>query len=128
MSYYFSKKTDAPFEEVLTKVADELKKEGFGIRTEVDADGTLRSVTNIEIQKIKILAGQQPSPEGDAATADEDSGIELSCYVIAQGMPGGTVKVAAIEPAHSTRPYDNPLLSINAEEVREKLYHVIANI
>jgi uncharacterized protein (DUF302 family) len=33
MSYYFSKITDASFEEVLTKVADELKKEGFGILT-----------------------------------------------------------------------------------------------
>ncbi len=42
MSYYFNKTTDASFEEVLTKVADESKKEGFGILTEIDEGKLLR--------------------------------------------------------------------------------------
>jgi uncharacterized protein (DUF302 family) len=55
MSYYFSKITDASFEEILTKVADELKKEGFGILTEIDVKETLKKKLDVNFQKYKIL-------------------------------------------------------------------------
>ena len=57
MSYYFSKITDASFEEALTRVADELKKEGFGILTEIDVRETLKKQLDVNFQKYKILGG-----------------------------------------------------------------------
>ena len=36
MSYYFNKVLDVSFEEAILKVTEELKKEGFGILTEIN--------------------------------------------------------------------------------------------
>lgn len=128
MSYYFSKKTFAPFDDVLRKVTDGLKKEGFEIRAEAGPAGTPDSAPDIGVQRYKILGGGRPSVDDDAATAEADSGEELSCYVIAQGFPGGTVKVAAVDPEHTTQAVDDSLSTIAAKQVRTKLYHVIASI
>ena len=42
MSYYFSKVVDFTFENAIDKVTEELKKEGFGILTEIDVKATLK--------------------------------------------------------------------------------------
>ena len=42
MNYGLSKKIDLPYEEAISKVTDELKKEGFGILTEIDVKATLK--------------------------------------------------------------------------------------
>jgi uncharacterized protein (DUF302 family) len=42
MSYYFAKILDAPFEQAMSEVTDELKKEGFGILTQIDVQATLK--------------------------------------------------------------------------------------
>jgi len=36
MSYYFNKTLSVSFDEAIAKVTEELKKEGFGILTEID--------------------------------------------------------------------------------------------
>ncbi len=41
MSYYFSKKVKLSFEECISKVKEELQKEGFGVLTEIDVTATL---------------------------------------------------------------------------------------
>ena len=41
MSYYFSKKVLMNFEEAIARVTEELKKEGFGILTEIDVKAML---------------------------------------------------------------------------------------
>ncbi len=42
MNYYFSKKTNASFDEAVAKVTGKLKEEGFGILTEIDVKETLK--------------------------------------------------------------------------------------
>jgi uncharacterized protein (DUF302 family) len=42
MSYYFTKITTLEYEQALTRVQEELKKEGFGIITEIDVRETLK--------------------------------------------------------------------------------------
>ena len=42
MSYFFTTKTTRTYEEALEKVTSELKKEGFGILTEIDVKATLK--------------------------------------------------------------------------------------
>lgn len=73
MSYYFSKITDASFEEVLTKVADELKKEGFGILTEIDVRETLKKKLDVNFQKYKILGACNPPFAYEALQVENNS-------------------------------------------------------
>lgn len=42
MSYYFSKFLNVSFDEAISKVIEELKKEGFGILTDIDVKETLK--------------------------------------------------------------------------------------
>ncbi len=55
MSYYFSKVLAGSFEEAIAKAAGELKKEGFGILTELDVQDTLKKKLNVDFKKYKIL-------------------------------------------------------------------------
>jgi uncharacterized protein (DUF302 family) len=128
MSYYFSKITDASFEEVLTKVADELKKEGFGILTEIDVRETLKKKLDVNFQKYKILGACNPPFAYKALQAENKIGILLPCNVIVQELPEGKVEVAAIDPVQSMQVVGNPTLKVVAEQVQTKLRNVINSI
>ena len=40
MSYHFSKDLNFGFKQAISRVTDELKKEGFGVLTEIDVKAT----------------------------------------------------------------------------------------
>lgn len=128
MSYYFSKTTDASFEETLTKVADELKKEGFGILTEIDVKDTLKKKLDINFQKYKILGACNPPFAYEALKAENKIGMLLPCNIIVQELSEGKTEVAAIDPVQSMQVVDNTSLRVVAEQVQAKLRNVINNI
>lgn len=128
MSYYFSKTIDTSFEEVLTRAVDELKKEGFGILTEIDVRETLKKKLDVNFQKYKILGACNPPFAYKALQTENKIGMLLPCNVIVQELPGGKVEVAAIDPVQSMQVVDNPSLKVVAEQVQTKLRNVINNI
>jgi len=128
MSYYFSKITDASFEEALTKVADELRKEGFGILTEIDVRETLKKKLDINFRKYKILGACNPPFAYKALQAENKIGLLLPCNVVVQELPDGKVEVATIDPVQSMQVVGNPTLKVVAEQVQAKLRNVINNI
>jgi len=128
MRYYFSKITDNSFEEVRTKITDELKKEGFGILTEIDVKETLKNKLNVNFQKYKILGACNPPFAYKALQAENKIGMLLPCNVIVQELPDGKVEVAAIDPMQSMQVVENPALKVIAEQVQAKLRNVINNM
>ena len=128
MNYYFSKITDASFEEVLTRVADELKKEGFGILTEIDVSETLKKKLDVNFQKYKILGACNPTFAYEALQAENKIGVLLPCNVIVQELTDGKVEVAAIDPVQSMQIVGNSILKAVAEQVRTKLRDVISHV
>jgi uncharacterized protein (DUF302 family) len=128
VSYYFSKITNATFEEVLTRVADELKKEGFGILTEIDVRETLKKKLDVNFRKYKILGACNPPFAYEALQAENKIGVLLPCNIIVQELTDGKVEVAAIDPVQSMQVVGNPTLKVVAEQVQAKLRNVISNI
>ncbi len=53
MTYYFNKTVNGTFEEVIDKVTNRLKEEGFGILTEIDVTQTLKKKLNVDFKKYK---------------------------------------------------------------------------
>jgi len=128
VSYYFSKIVNVSFDEAVTKVTGELKKEGFGILTEIDVKETLKKKLNVDFSRYKILGACNPPFAYKALTAENKIGTMLPCNVIVQEISGGRVEVAAIDPVASMQAVENPALKEIASEISNKLKTVIDKI
>ncbi len=128
MKYYFNKTISAPFDEAITRVTEELKKEGFGILTDIDLQQTLKKKLDVDFRKYRILGACHPSYAYKALQAEDKIGTMLPCNVIVQEMDKGKVEVAAIDPIASMQAIDNKSLGEIAGQVQAKLKKVIDNL
>ncbi len=128
MSYYFNKIVDGEFSEVIENVKEELKKEGFGILTEIDVKETLKKKLDIDFRNYQILGACNPPFAYKALQAEEKVGTMLPCNVIVQENPDGKIEVAAVDPAASMQAINNPTLIKIARDIQHKLKKVISNI
>lgn len=129
MSYFFNKVLEnTSFDEAVEKVANELKKEGFGVLTEIDVQDTLKKRIDVDFKKYKILGACNPHFAYKALSAEDKIGVFLPCNVIVQEHENGKVEVAAVDPIASMISVNNPALGSLAEEVQQKLKRVIENL
>lgn len=128
MSYYFSKTVKTNFDNTLKKVEEELKKESFGVLTEIDVQATFKKKLDIEFRKYKILGACNPSFAHKALTTEDKVGVLLPCNVIVQELDESNVEVAIVNPIDSMQSVENDKLSKIASEVTEKLKRVLENI
>jgi uncharacterized protein (DUF302 family) len=128
MSYYFSKTLGISFDEALLRVTEELKKEGFGILTEIDVKETMKKKMNVDFRKYKILGACNPPLAHKAIQTEDKIGTMLPCNVIVQEMSEGQIEIAAIDPVASMQAVDNPKLQDVADQVRIKLKRVIDSL
>lgn len=129
MKYYFSTTLrDISFSEAITKVTAELKKEGFGILTEIDIQATLKAKLDVDFYKYTILGACNPPFAYEALKAEDKIGAMLPCNVIVQEKKSGNIEVSAVDPAASMASVKNDALAKIAAEVRDSLARVIENL
>jgi uncharacterized protein (DUF302 family) len=128
MSYYFTKTTSLGYEQALMKAQEELKKEGFGIITEIDVRETLKKKLNIGFRKYKILGACNPSFAHQALQVESRIGTMLPCNVIVQECEDGHTEVSAINPLESMKAVANPQLEQIGSQVAAKLKSVVERI
>jgi uncharacterized protein (DUF302 family) len=128
MSYYFSKTVQTTFDDAVTRVIDELKKEGFGVLSDIDVKATLKNKLNVDFRSYRILGACNPHFAYQALQAENKIGTMLPCSVIVQEVEGVGAEVAAIDPAASMQAVANPTLEKIADQVREKLRAAIARL
>jgi len=128
MGYYFSKTIDGPFDEAVDLVKAELKKEGFGVLTEIDVRKTFNEKLNVNFRNYRILGSCNPPFAYKALLAEDKIGLMLPCNVIVQETADGRIEVAAIDPAASMQAVQNPALEPIGLEVRAKLKKVIDSL
>jgi uncharacterized protein (DUF302 family) len=130
MSYYIEKTVNLSFDDAVAKTIDELKKEGFGILTDIDVKDTLKKKLNVEFARYRILGACNPPFAHRSLQAEERLGLLLPCNVIVRELSDGSgkVEVAAIDPASAMSMVDNAALKAIAAEVRDKLLKVIAAV
>lgn len=125
MSYYFNKTIQGSFEETLEKVTASLKKEGFGILTEIDVKETLKKKMDVNFRKYKILGACNPLFAHKALQAEDKIGTMLPCNVIVQEIAENEVEVAAVDPIASMKAIGNQELFGIATQVQGKLKSVV---
>jgi len=128
MSYHFSKTLDLSFEEAISKVTEELKKEGFGILTEIDVKTTLKKKLDVDFRNYRILGACNPHFAHQALQAEDKIGTMLPCNVIVQEKAEGKVEVSAVDPVASMKAIENPKLGELAQQVQAKLKKVIDSL
>lgn len=128
MKYYFSKKIKTTFDEAIDHVTEALKKEGFGVLTEIDVKATLKKKLDVDFRNYRILGACNPPFAYQALQAEDKIGTMLPCNVIVQEMEDGVIEVSAIDPVASMQAVDNPELPTVAGEVRDRLKKVVENL
>lgn len=125
MNYYFNKTVSLPFDSAIEKVTEELKKDGFGILTEIDVKATIKKKLNEDFRNYRILGACNPPFAHKALLAEDKIGTMLPCNVIVQELGEGKVEIAAVDPVASMQAISNPQLAEIAEQIRTKLKNVV---
>jgi uncharacterized protein (DUF302 family) len=113
------------FDEVILKVTEALKEQGFGVLTEIDLKATLKKKLDVDFYNYTILGACNPDFAYKALQAEDKIGTMLPCNVIVQEKLAGQVEVSAVDPAASMQAIENNKLKEISLEVRDKLKKVI---
>ena len=129
MKYYFSKTlNNVTFEEAVEKVTEELKKEGFGVISEINLHEKFKEKLDIDFRKYRILGACNPASAFKALQEEDKIGTMLPCNVIVQQISDSQIEVAAVDPVASMQAIENKNLANIANEIKSKLENVIKNI
>lgn len=128
MSYYFSKTINKDFDAAIAQVTEELKKEGFGVLTQIDVQDTLKKKLDVDFKKYRILGACNPNFAYQALQLEDKIGSMLPCNIVVVENLDGTVEVSAVDPVISMSGVKNDSLGAVANQVREKLQRVINNL
>ncbi len=129
MNYFFNKVlTTKDFDAAIEQVTIELKKEGFGVLTEIDVKETLKKKIDVDFKKYKILGACNPHFAYKALTYEDKIGVFLPCNVIVEENENGDIEVSAVDPIASMIAVKNENLAALAQSVQNKLKLVIENL
>jgi len=128
MTYGFSKQVELSYEDALEKVTEELKKEGFGILTEIDVKATLKKKIDVDYNRYKILGACNPPLAYQALTAEPELGLLLPCNVVVYENDNGKTMVAAIDSKVMMSVVGRDDILPVADQVNQKLKKVIENV
>ena len=120
IKYGFTKELDIPYETVTELVREALKKEGFGILTEIDVRDKMKEKVGVDMNKYIILGACNPPNAYKPILAEENIGLMLPCNVIVYEKGSRTV-LSVIRPTVAMQMIDNVELQKAAEAVEAQL-------
>lgn len=121
------KETPASYDEVLARIPDLLKEEGFGILTRIDVKETLKQKLGVDFRRYQILGACNPSLAHRVLGQDLEVGALLPCNVVVFEGDAGHAVVLAVDPSQTVAAA-NPAIQPVADEVKQRLARVLARI
>lgn len=129
MSYYINTTISGlSFDESIDVITDALKKEGFGVLTDIDIKATMKKKLDVDFNNYRILGACNPPFAYKALQAENKIGTMLPCNVIVQENDDKTIEVSAVDPMASMQAVENDSLGDLAKEVKDKLQKVIDSL
>jgi uncharacterized protein (DUF302 family) len=128
MKYYTNKTVEGNFDEVIERVTEALKEEGFGVLSDIDVSATLKKKLDVDFRNYRILGACNPPNAHKALTAEPNIGLMLPCNVVVQEIEDGKVDVSAIDPKASMAAVENPDLEEVADFIKSKLEKVVNSL
>ncbi len=96
--FCFGKTVDYSFDEALRRIPEALKKQGFGILTEIDVKSTLKEKLGVDFTRYKILGACNPKLAHQILEAEIEAGALLPCNVIVYENNKGKTVVSVLDP------------------------------
>ena len=125
-SYGFKKTLAMSFEKADERVREELKKEGFGVLTEIDVKATLKEKLDEDFRPYKIIGACSPPLAHQALTAETDIGLLLPCNVVVyEGRDEGTAVVGIMDPKAQLSLTGRKDIEPLAEDVQDRMKRVL---
>jgi uncharacterized protein (DUF302 family) len=126
MSYFQSKQvTSKSIQTVREQVENLLKKEGFGILTEIDIQATMKKKLDKNYAPFLILGACNPAFADKVLQIDPQIGTLLPCNVVIREIDSEKYDVSVMDPSTAMAVVNNPEIEKFASEVREKLMNVL---
>lgn len=126
MTYHITAMAKGTFDEVCNRVIEELKKEGFGVLTEIDVKATLKAKLDVDFRPYRILGACNPPLAHQVLEAEDKVGVLLPCNVVVQDRGEGNIEVSAMDPAAAMAVVENRAeVEKIAGTVRDKLQKVV---
>ena len=123
ITYGFTKEIDTSFDKTVDNATNELKKEGFGILTQINVTEKFKEKLGIDFKKYIILGACNPPSAHKAILVEENIGLMLPCNVVIYERQGKTV-VSMIKPTVAMKMVANAELAQIAVTIEKKLKSV----
>ena len=113
-----------PFDSAIERVTAALKKEGFGVLSDIDIQKAMKEKLDVAMPAYRILGACNPSLAHRALQAEPEIGLLLPCNVTVCEGTGGLVNVGFLDPQTMVQLTSNPEVARVADEAGERLRRV----
>ena len=124
MEYGFYTTIPGPFDVAVQRVTDGLKKEGFGVLSDIDIQKAMKENLGKEMPAYRILGACNPPLAHKAIQAEPNVGLLLPCNVTVRDLGTGEVIVGFLNPDMMVGLTNNPAMQEVAQDASARLHRV----
>ena len=125
LTFHMSKIVPGTFKQVIEKITEELRKEGFGIISSIDLRKTFKKKIAVEFRNYTILGACNPQYAYEAISLEDKIGIFLPCNVVVQQHENENVEVSIVNPEELMHGIDDLNIRDFATDIKEAMQNVL---